>query len=279
MFLLGNWAFIFLHLEGFLETLPKSKQIIFHYLTYPQPDPISPKKTRKGLGRTPGHGAARTRGLNPLDVARRMAIFGWNDSPKKISMLEEERHFSSTCMFQCSWFLVVLSWWLTSWCSLFRGILNLRRFARLGNNALLVYDWFSGEDLLVMFERWVISLWTWYLCHDVIKGEVFHKRHHFSGWRTMKVKKVTVGFYVSCCFDVGIGWYFYVGMEQLLRKETHGGGDHPKRHGNTTKMAGNLLTAWKSSHHKKSRVKQFLVELLIKHYFTVLSAKQSHSSI
>lgn len=129
--------------RAFRNTPKKQKANVPHYLTYPQPDPK--KSMPKGLGRTPGHGAARTRGLeSPADMARRMATFEWNDSPQKISMSEEESHFSSTCMFQCSWFLVVLvtlilSWWLTSWCSLFRGTLSLRRFARLGKNEVFVY--------------------------------------------------------------------------------------------------------------------------------------------
>lgn len=38
-------------------------------------------------------------------------------------------------------------------------------------------------------------------------------------------------------------------------KKHMGVGDPPKRHGNTTKMAGKLLTPWKSSDHKKSPCK------------------------
>jgi len=79
--LVGNWAFIFLHLEGFFKkhSPKKQKANVPHYLTYPQPHYLFPRKKNmpKGLGRTPGHGAARTRGLeSPADTARRMAIFG-----------------------------------------------------------------------------------------------------------------------------------------------------------------------------------------------------------
>jgi len=66
-------------------------------------------------------------------------------------------------------------------------------------------------------------------------------------------------------------------MEQLLHKETHGGGDPPKRHGNTTKMAGKLLTPWNPASQvttKKAEKQQFLLELLIKHKSTVLSGQK-----
>lgn len=109
--LLGNWAFIFLHLEGFKKkTLPKNKQKNSFPLPHLPPNlpTISPPK-KNTCPKRPWKNAWASSGKNswPGIPGRHgpegWRFFGWKDFPKKkISMLEEERYFSSTCMFECS---------------------------------------------------------------------------------------------------------------------------------------------------------------------------------
>ena len=106
--------------RGFLKNTPKKQKKQIHYLTYPQPDPISPNKNiPKGLGRTPGHGAARTRGLNPRQTwPGRMAIFGVEGFPPKKRFQCPTKSYDispAPACFNSSWFLVVLVTLILPW--------------------------------------------------------------------------------------------------------------------------------------------------------------------
>lgn len=116
MFLLGNWAFIFLYLEGFFKkTLPKSNKENIHYLTYPQPDPISPPKKHQKHTQRPWKNAWASSGKNSWPgIPGRHGPKGWlffgveGFPPQKFQCWKRKDISPAPACFNSSWFLVVL---------------------------------------------------------------------------------------------------------------------------------------------------------------------------
>ena len=153
---------------------------------------------------------------------------------------------------------LVLSWQLTSWRSFFGGDPLFEAFCKVGEKRAfgLCFGWICVRLIfwwtLVSHVRALgyitLDLMILKWCHTTspqqaffLGRENFQKRHdfrlmnYFNNSRRSQLD--------SSCFLF------------LFTKKRRGWTPAPKRHGNTTKMTGKLLTTWKSSDQKKKTSK------------------------